>query len=241
MRQSDVDTLFLGAMLLNMIAFALPESEAVLDGPAAMSMVCSLHEDNMNWLNLQAGFRPLLLSFDAYIEKTMNFIGAIFFDDEMIGVQWNFTQLSNDLDGIPHRWVRVFELDGVGSGCDADGDTPSAIFRAPVTFLAYMKDVETTRCNMFKVVAFPAKMQDGFRTLLSERDERALWLLAYWLGILCRYQGVWWCQRRARRDYTAICLYLEEVQVANKPDGEGKLWREMMKELNEASLDTGRV
>ncbi|KAF2653990.1 hypothetical protein K491DRAFT_601649 [Lophiostoma macrostomum CBS 122681] len=236
MSQSDVDALFLSAMLLNMIAFALPEAEAVHDATAAMSLAFSSHEDRLGWLDLQAGFRPLLLAFDVYIEKTMEFIGPLFFDDERSGEHWDFTMLSKGLDRIPPRWVQIFELDGLGFGCDTDGNTPAAVYRAPATFLAYMKDVETIRCNMFKAGQFPAKIGLAFRALLFDRDERALWLLGYWLGIMCRYPSVWWCQRRAKRDYSAVCLYLGGLQVVNKPGSEGEQWRELMQELYEAPL-----
>ena len=106
--------------------------------------------------------------------------------------------------------------------------------RAPITFLTIMKDIDTTRPNMFKILQFPAKMDPQLRNLLFEKDERALWILGFWLGVMCRYKGVWWCEGRAKRDYAAVKEYLNGLQVENRPEPEGDRWRRLMSDLDEA-------
>jgi hypothetical protein len=123
-----------------------------------------------------------------YIEETLIFLGAIFFDRKQD--TWELTKMSNGLEGIPERWIQVFELDGSGSGCDVSGTSTSAIFRPAVTILTHLRDLEPVQSNVFKNLQFIVKVQQEFQALLFERDERALWLFGYWLGILCRFKGV---------------------------------------------------
>jgi hypothetical protein len=78
-------------------------------------------------------------------------------------------------------------------------------------------------------------LQGEFRELIYHRDERALWLFGYWLGIMCRFKGMWWCERRVQRDYRAICLWLCKLRVTQRPGREGQLWGIMMDELQSAT------
>jgi Fungal specific transcription factor domain len=232
--QTGVDALMLSATLLNIVAFALPESEAETE---EMSWVFSPRQDRLGWLALQAGLRPLLLSITAYRDKTLSFLGPIFFEGKKDS--WEFTKMHHGLEGVPERWIAVFELDGSGLGCDvveASYTNSSAVYRAPVTILTHLRNLEPVQSNVFKNLQFLGKIQREFRALLFERDERALWLFGYWLGLVCRYNGVWWCEKRARRDHRAVYMWLQKLHLTERPGTEGELWREMMKELELAPV-----
>jgi hypothetical protein len=233
--QTGVNALMLSATLLNMTAFALPESEAAAsETDPETSWVFSPRDDRLGWLALQVGLRPLLLSITAYLDETVSFLGPIFLDGhsetrEIIKMQYG-------VESIPSAWIKVFELDGSGSGCDANGNTASAIFRAPVIVLSKIRHVKPVPSNIFRNLPFLGKVQHEFRNLLFERDERALWLFGYWLGLVCRYDGVWWCEKRARRDYKAIYMWLDKLHLTKRPGVEGELWRELMMDLEFAPI-----
>jgi hypothetical protein len=249
--QSGVDALLLSAALLNILAFALPESETAGGGEPdpSTSWVFSPREDRLGWLALQVGLKSLLISTAACLDKTLNFLGPIFLGAEK--ESWAFVRVGRGLEGVPERWIKVFELDGTGCGCD--GETagaanavdapdvnrnraaacanPNNTFRSPVTILAKLRDLEPVRLNVFKNLQFLGKVQPEFRALLYDRDERALWLFGYWLGLMCRFEGMWWCDKRVRRDYKAIRMWLEQLHLTERPGIEGETWREMMKEF----------
>lgn len=67
-------------------------------------------------------------------------------------------------------------------------------------------------------------MHSEFRALLCDRDERALWLLGYWLGLMSRFEGLWCCDKRVRRDYKAMRMWLEQAKVTIRPGVEGEHW-----------------
>jgi len=232
--QSGVDALMLSATLLNMVTFALPASETASETQPESSWVFSPRQDRLDWLALQAGLRPLLLSITAYIDKTICFLGPIFFNGNK--ESWEIARMNDGLQSIPENWIKVFELDGLGSGCDYGGNRVSAVLRVPIAILTHLRNLEPLQSNVFKNLQFLGKVQQEFRALLFERDERALWVLGYWLGLMCRYDHVWWCEKRARRDYKAIYMWLQKLRLTKRPAVQGELWREMMRELELAPV-----
>ena len=251
--QAGVDALLLSAALLNILAFALPESEigdsSGGDEPdPSTSWVFSPREDRLSWLGLQVGIKSLLRSTAAYLDKTMNFLGPIFLGAKR--ESWTFGGADRGLEGIPEMWIKVFELDGAGYSCTSEtasftgtdkttheGGVAVAksklgnVFQAPVMTLMRLRNLEIVRLNEFKNLQLLGKVQQEFLALLYDRDERTLWLFGYWLGLMCRFEGMWWCDKRVRMDYKAICMWLEQVHLADRPGVEGETWREMMKEL----------
>jgi hypothetical protein len=87
---------------------------------------------------------------------------------------------------------------------------------------------------------FLTKIHGDLKSLLYNRDERALWLLGYWLGLMCRYEGIWWCERRVRRDYEAVRMRLYELHLGERAGVDGLYWKDMMQELEHAPVLTRR-
>jgi hypothetical protein len=83
---------------------------------------------------------------------------------------------------------------------------------------------------------FLSKVHARLRGQLYEGDEKALWLFGYWLGIMCRYEGTWWCAGRMRRDYERVLGWLRELKLGERDGVEGESWREMMGELEMAHV-----
>ncbi|KAI9849758.1 MAG: hypothetical protein M1838_006259 [Thelocarpon superellum] len=240
--QSGVDALLLSAALLNILAFALPNAETAGGGDELdtnASWVFSPREDRLGWLALQTGLKYLLKSTAAYLDKTLNFLGPIFLGAER--GSWAFGGTSPGLEGVPERWIKIFELDDAGGVCDCETAGSADVFRPPVTVLAMLRELEPVHANIFKNLQFLGKVQRDFRALLYDRDERALWLFGYWLGLMCRFEGMWWSDQRVRRDHKAIGIWLEQLHLPKRPGIEGDMWREMMKELESAPVFDRRI
>jgi hypothetical protein len=233
---AGVNALLFSAALLNLVAFALPSDADSDDADLnpCSSWVFSPREDRLGWLALQAGLRPLLLSVAPYLEQSRGFLEQIFFGDS--GEGWATGKVGCGLEGVPELWIRFFDLENGSSNCDCEKLSPGEVFRAPVLILMVLRELEPVPVNAYKNLQFLGKIQQEFRTFLYDRDERALWLFGYWLGLMHRYNGLWWCDKRARRDYKAIRMWLEELHLTRRPGTEGEMWREMMKEFDLAPV-----
>jgi hypothetical protein len=237
----NLEAFLLSAQLLNMLAFALPESEDSEEelSPYA-SWVFSPHKDRLGWLGLQAGIRPLVLSMGERIAESIPYLSRILLGNELD--RWSYQRMTQNPSGVvPRPWMRLFELDDLSGSCDVERHliSPGEVYRAPVTVLARLRQaahLPADEQNVFKDIQILGKLGPEFRALLYDRDERALWIFGYWLGLMGRFTEMWWCAKRVRMDYTAICVYLSELQLTDRTGGEGELWREMLDELVLAGL-----
>ncbi|KAI0132835.1 hypothetical protein BJ170DRAFT_706243 [Xylariales sp. AK1849] len=243
--QSGVNELLLGATLLGVLAFPLPSSESGCGGGphSSTSFIFSTRHDRLGWLTFQAGVRPLIRSMEPCFENSMNFLGHIFLSPR----ERSWLAPKHGLEEVPERWARFFGLidtaDFVSEQMSRDsvlnGNNRANVrvlplrdvFRAPVITAAHLGNVEPIPINAFLHISFLSKTHHEFRNLLYERDERALWLYGYWFGLMCRFEGLWWSQQRATRDYEAILLWLQQLRLTKRLGLEGALWREMMTEL----------
>ena len=84
--QDGVNRLLFSGLLLNVIAFALPESHGEGDdADPGTSWVFLPREDRLGWLALYAGLRVLSKSMHAYMEQSLVFLGPIFFGGTGLG------------------------------------------------------------------------------------------------------------------------------------------------------------
>jgi hypothetical protein len=226
--QEGAKALLMSIILLNMISFAIPEQES--EDPET-SWVFSVEEDRVNWLALQSGSRLVLLSLTAYIEDSMDFMGSIFLGGSK--ESWGLGKMKLDLVGIPESWINVLQLreSQMGVGCDPGSTEYNDLYRLAVVQLVMIRSLEPTRSNIFRHLTFLSKVPPSFRSLLYQRDERALWLFGYWLGLMCRFDNVWWFSKRVQRDYNAIVLWLKRSHFERLSGEEGMHRREMMLDL----------
>ena len=211
-----------------MISFGIPEHES--EDPE-MSWVFSTKEDRVSWLALQTGLRPILQSLTAYIDDVVEFLGPIFLGGDK--KSWNFEKMQQDLTGIPQSWINVFRLSdsNMGVGCEPASTFHNDLYRLAIIQLSDIRKVENIHSNTFRCLQFLSKIPPSFRALLYHRDERALWLFGYWLGLMCRFKDVWWFSKRVTRDHKAIVLWLKRLHLEQLPGAEGKDWREMILDL----------
>ncbi|CAH0054030.1 unnamed protein product [Clonostachys solani] len=229
--QNGVNSLFISATFLNLLTFAHHESEGLptqkTKDPES-SWLFSPREDRLNWLVLQTGLRPLMLSMNEYFTEGVKFASMVFtgkYTD-----RWTFAHLIESLEGVPDHWVEFFGLVSSNRGCECSGLGDA--YRAPATILATVGHLELSRYNLFRNLLFLGKLQGDFHSLVYQRDERALWLFGYWLAIMLRY-GLWWCESRAKQDLEAIWKWLHMRRLVHKQGREGELWTIMLEELED--------
>ncbi|KAK9365017.1 hypothetical protein V1509DRAFT_676962 [Lipomyces kononenkoae] len=253
--QSGVNALMFSAMLLNMLAFTLPESETSSTGEPDLgtSWVFSTHEHRLGWLALQEGLRHVLRSTAAYLGQAMIFLGQVFLGPD--NDPWVYSAFPHSLNGLPEKWIKFFKLENAAYGCECGPagsvevvgassghswtiarDKRGEILRPALVALLHSLNAGPVGFNIFKYFPFLSKVHSEFRTLLYDRDEKALWLFGYWLGLMSRFEGLWWCDKRVNRDYKAIRLWLEQAHVTLRPGVEGEMWREMMEEFDKAAV-----
>uniref|UniRef100_A0A8H7TQ34 Zn(2)-C6 fungal-type domain-containing protein n=1 Tax=Bionectria ochroleuca TaxID=29856 RepID=A0A8H7TQ34_BIOOC len=108
--QKGVNSLFISATFLNLLTFAHHESEAlpaqkIMDPES--SWLFSPREDRLNWLVLQTGLRPLMLSMNEYFTEGVKFTSMIFtgkYTD-----RWTFAHLIESLEGVPGHWIEFLD------------------------------------------------------------------------------------------------------------------------------------
>jgi hypothetical protein len=124
--------------------------------------------------------------------------------------------------------------------CESNNADQNDIFGPATIALAYLRSIHPPQSMILLNWVFLTKIHGDLKSLLYNRDERALWLLGYWLGLICRYEGIWWCERRVRRDYEAVCMRLHELYLGERAGVDGLYWKDMMQELEHAPVHTRR-
>ncbi|KAF2866328.1 hypothetical protein BDV95DRAFT_208403 [Massariosphaeria phaeospora] len=233
--QDGVHALVFSAGLLNMVAYSLPGSDydaAVLD--PLTSWVFSERQDRLNWLALQAGLKPLLVSLSAHASSGIDFLGTIFFGPNK--KTWALTRMGDQALQLPPLWSRAFNLASPNQppGCDVQTNSTDEILRLPLLVLTQLRQLDAAGPHTLAQLQFMGKVDARFQKMLFERDERALWIYGYWFGLVCRYGGSWWCRERAMRDYRAIRIWLGGLCLGERPGEEGRLWRAMLEEYDAA-------
>lgn len=221
---AEVDVLLFSAILLNILAFTqLPASEDF-----SHSITSWLYNSNaglQGWLAMQIGLIPLLISATSQLNETRSRLGQTIFGSD--SRNWPTPDFDLDLSEVPNAWIEVFNL-----------TDPRCLvaFGQPIAILRELRLVEPRGVNLCKNLLFVWKMSIEFRGLLCKRDIRAVWLFGYWFGLLCRYQGAWWSEKCSRENYVAICIYLDQLHLAEQPGVGGFMWEKMMMELKLAPM-----
>lgn len=244
------DVLLMTAMLLNTSSFALPSTEDPGVGhepDVGKSWVFNPSQVSLGWLSMQMGLKPLLIATNRWQHQSA-FRPAFegFKYDKGVSPKKGLSYYR-----LPITWSRFLGLNtDEGSGLSLESrvaqhrertDNEHA-FREPAALLDGLRHLEPTPGNIYRYLQFLGKLNLDFRVRLLQRDKRALWLFGYWLGLMHRYTWLWWCDRRARRDFEAIVMWLEQTCARQGQSEEDKIRRQAMAELKESrSLSTGSV
>jgi hypothetical protein len=205
------------SIFLNMLSFSILDEYEISD-----SWVFSKDDDRLDWFSLNMGLKPLLLATSEFRQDSLLRWMYDASDDE----EHKFHGEGWALDSVPSPWLKLCGL--------TDDSTPDHVFYEPVRILAEIKRLEPTLDSIFLYLGFFGKLDIEFRTLLVNQDERAMWIIGLWLGLLCRYD-FWWQRRRTRCDYSAIKLWLKGHIITGSHRGEeAQMWTELMRDLDMA-------
>ncbi|KAL2131748.1 hypothetical protein VTI74DRAFT_4648 [Chaetomium olivicolor] len=224
--QQTADAFVLTCMLLNLLTFTFNDDE---DDPENSWIFRPGDPQRLNWFSLQLGLKPLLVATEKF--RTDSILAWLYKapnDDENRGI-------CSSLNRLPAHWMAFLGLDAQNYP-STDGIDNNNILCEPARMLAEILDVEPCAESFFLYVSFVGAldMEFVFRDMLEAEDERAVWLFGYWLGLMCRF-GWWWIHMRVNREWRAICLWLNRRGVKDRSGEDGRIWRLLMQELEEAT------
>jgi hypothetical protein len=217
--QAEMEILLVSAVLLNLLAFSQLDASKE-SSRSITSWLYNSADDLQGWLAMQAGLKPLLLSAGSCANETRSTLGRIIFGSD--SRKWPTPKFDLDLFELPNTWIEVFNL--MDPWC-------LDVFGEPIAILRELRLVEPRSMNFCKNLLFLWKMSVQFRGLLCKRDKRAIWLFGYWFGLLCRYQGAWWCEKCSRENHFAICIFLDQCHVPGQLGLDDDMWVQIMSEL----------
>ena len=212
LNQARSDALLLTSMLLNHLAFASVDMD---EGgrPAAHGLAfcgsSSLGSGGFGWLALSMGLKPLLMATEAFREESL--LMPIF---QASGDQdQTFPPPQDSLDHVPAAWSRLAS----GVGC----------LQEPIKSLAGIQALPPSPQNALGFVQFVGTLEPEFLQLLYDGDERAMWALGCWLGLV-GHLDTSWSRGRVRRDGAAIRSFLLSSGVCQRRGEDGAMWRKLI-------------
>ncbi|KAK2593460.1 hypothetical protein QQS21_008833 [Conoideocrella luteorostrata] len=217
--QQTADALLLTAMFINLLNFSVVED----DRDVFQSWVYTDHPERLGWLSLSLGIKPLICATEMFRENTILW----WMYDAGGNRSGPFRGLEEylNLHSVPSHWLDLFEL-------PRDAKPGHRMFD-PIRILKEINGLEPIPGHFFLYVNLIGDLDGEFRDELERRDERAMWVIGYWLGLLCRYD-FWWLRKRAVLDYRAVRRWLNEQQVRDRPGTEGIMWMQLMDDLESA-------
>lgn len=218
--QESSDSVLISAMMFNLLSFALDDN----DDPA-LSWVFHQAPNRLAWFSMSMGLAPLLINTKQFHgQSRLRHIFDASDDDERTYHGDNPKPLSK----VPSHWLRL-------CGLEYASNDPDHVFYEPVRILAELLYTPVNNQSFFLYMGFFGKVGFEFRSLLEHDSEPAMWILGYWLGLLCRFDHIWWLSARAQRDYRAICIWLDKRKVQRRPSAEGSMWRQLLVDLGGAT------
>ena len=192
--RDNCDAILLSSILLNLMSFSfIPGRDLSPSG----SWVFSSSPQKLNWLYIQLGLRHLLEQTKPFHVESRLIPIFLASDDE----QRTFSDERPGIQGLPGNFVEVCGLN--------ERSTPeNNPYHLPLRLLTPLLELEPCDKNMFKFLHWFASVDDKFASLLQQKDQPALLLFSYWLGMLCELNQ-WWCYERARRECIAVCMFLK--------------------------------
>ncbi|KAM0745028.1 hypothetical protein ACQRIT_000412 [Beauveria bassiana] len=218
--QEGSDSVLMTSMMLNLLSFALDE-----DDDPSLSWVFSKAPDRLAWISLSMGLATLVTNTKQFYDQSI--LRPIFdaSDDEEKTYHGDAIK---SLSKVPSHWLQL-------CGLDYASDNAEHIFYEPVRILAGLFSTPANQQSFFLYMGWFGKVGVEFRSLLKQDSEPVMWLLGCWLGLLCRFDHMWWLSARARRDYRAICIWLDKRKVRRRAGAEGVMWRQLMVDLEGAT------
>lgn len=156
--------------------------------------------EDLKWLHLQAGLRIIWSIADLYRRKgAFSHLGdtsdynCVFPADPEPGIA-----------GLPPLLVGLYEL-------DQRSDRSNNPYHTAVRCLSWLLPMTCTPANMLAFMTFAGGMTKEYKSLLHEKDPRALLLMAIWYSRM--FNSQWWMAPRALVECQAICRFLDRLRL----------------------------
>ncbi|KAL8989619.1 MAG: hypothetical protein Q9177_001528 [Variospora cf. flavescens] len=192
---TQVDAVLTSCVLLNMIAFSnghhRPENSWLFTSTS-----------DLQWLTVQAGLRTIMSDVrhvlkdsswaTVYTKDAHEFRGTFraSFDEDILG-----------LEDVPPDLKKVF-------GIEQHSNPKTNAYYTTLHTLVPLLTKNRTEKSLTRLMTVVHRFTPGLYQLLRMRDERALLLLAYWLGLMSEVH-LWWISYRAQSECFACCRYLD--------------------------------
>ncbi|PTB65025.1 hypothetical protein BBK36DRAFT_1203920 [Trichoderma citrinoviride] len=105
-------------------------------------------------------------------------------------------------DALPKAFYTVFNLSS------SPEDILGNPYHSPCSILATIWNIRINDDNVIFFLSFITQIDPRYRSLVEEKDPRALLLLLYWHSIVMHHDK-WWLRRRCDVEARAILIYVE--------------------------------
>ena len=212
------DALILTAMFMNLLSFATSPED---DGTVGSSWVYSTRPDRLGWFSLALGMKPLLMATTPFREGSI--LDWMLEETDPLWSVFN-GDCDRSLDKVPDHWLWLGGVRRDATPPDEDDDGYFETLR----ILAETNVLEPRPEYFFYYVNVVRTLNVAFRAELEARRPRAVWIIGYWIGLMCRYD-FWWMRTTARRDHRAACTWLQSLHLQRRPDG--AMWAKLLDDL----------
>ena len=158
------------------------------------------NSDSLKWLKLQAGLRVMWQV--ANLDRDEGVFGHLERKGKVNCVYP--APPEPGINGLPRLFAKLCDL---SSSSNADHSP----YHTALRHLTWLLSMEGTPENVLSFMVFIGGMTSSFRTLLHDKDPRALLLMAVWYSKL--YHSAWWMAARARVECQAIIIYLGRLRI----------------------------
>ncbi|KAJ5578239.1 uncharacterized protein N7459_007203 [Penicillium hispanicum] len=193
-RPQDRDPLWASAAMLGVASMTSIEASSAQEAWPLKPF----NPSDLDWLNMAVGKEAIWKVTDPLRPDSIFYVMA----DDYLTI--TAKPAPRHIKDIPYNFVELCGL-----------DEPLAMDRnpyyCPVSVLTDVRENLWKKGAIPRYITFLSIMGSTFRILLERKDARALLILAYWYGPICRAE--WWMAKRARLECQAICLYLEKYHT----------------------------
>ncbi|KAL8969479.1 MAG: hypothetical protein Q9197_004318 [Variospora fuerteventurae] len=157
---------------------------------------------DLQWLTVQVGLRAIMSDVrhmlkesswaTVYTKDAHEFRGTFraSFDEDILG-----------FEDVPPDLKKVF-------GIEQHSTPKNNAYYATIHTLVPLLTTNRTQKSLTRLMMVVHRFTPDLYQLLRMRDERALLLLAYWLGLMSEVH-LWWISNRAQSECFACCRYLD--------------------------------
>ena len=191
----DLDAILTSCVLLGMIAFSKPHESATRSQDR-------LGIAHLRWLTPQIGLRAIMSDTRHLLNQSA---WASVYKQDAHQFRREIPSFLDRGGLFSEKMLQGLEiLLDINQGFNQCNNIYFTVLQSMIPLLS----VTPSEVSLTQLLAVMHRFKPDFYGLLQRRDLRALLLLAYWLGLMCRVD-LWWISSRARSECLAYCEYLD--------------------------------